>query len=493
MSTAGLKVVVAPPEVSGETVRFRWEQSAPNRFQRANEFFFHFEGIDLGGFSSLLFHEIFLGLQLRVFAGTDGPVEIVFPEPIPRTSAAFWLAFHGVEDQVSIAPLADVDSYFPWAPGHPPRRDRRTAAVFFGGGKDSTLASCLFSELYGPDEVVLIQSVGPLRPDPALAARLEARQEGLMLRPARERLGVATQRMWTDYQAQFLSGAEHLRPHLELYTVGALPALLSWGVSLCAFGTPRTAYLISRQPNGRLFFRYGNSRPEVLATQSTHYQRVLGADLTVSNVNFMFTTLMDFRLLAERYPHAVEQIVMCTHGGVEQPWCYQCRKCGEYVLLSLRCGVVDPRFDYDYFFSSSRYIAQIVTYAESGVELSVFGNARWRPLLSVDNHYLTFCHAIALIDPTVIADRLGPTALANLMIVKALFGNRLFPNVELLSTKSVDLIGSEVARTVARIAAEHFEVVDDLPGPFLSGNEEVTYDFDLLMPTRTALLDHIRS
>ncbi|HEY7036170.1 MAG TPA: hypothetical protein VH482_32855, partial [Thermomicrobiales bacterium] len=466
-----MRVEVERPAIAGDTVVFRWTQSEPNPYQYENSFFLRYEGIDLTRFSVQLFYEVFLGLQLRVFAGYGRAVELVFPEPVPYPVFAFWQAYHQA-DRVTMTPVAETASYSPWASSRSPRHDRRPNGVFFGGGKDSTLAACLLSELYGADSVVMLQFVHPFRRGDAKMDQTTRRQEELMLRPARETLKVATQLAWTDYLAQlrFEGEGRRVRPNLELYTAGLLPALLDWGVAVCTPGLPRTAYHVTKGADGRYVFRYAKSRPEMLATQSRHYHEVMGADIALTNIIFLFTTLMDFRLLAERYPHALKQIVMCVAARPEERWCYQCRKCAEYAFLSLSCGVVDPDFDYDRFLARSQYMTKMMTYAMSGVELSVYGNAPWYPGMSAGTHYLTFCHVFARIDPDVVAGRLGPEAKANLTIAKALFGNRLFPSVELLSTRTVDLIGTDVARAVARIAAEHFEVVEDLPGPFMNGN-----------------------
>jgi len=83
-----MRVEVARPEIAGETVVFRWTQSAPNPFQRKETFFFRYEGIDLTAFSTQLFYDVFLALQLKVFGTYDEPIEISFPEPLPRSSVS---------------------------------------------------------------------------------------------------------------------------------------------------------------------------------------------------------------------------------------------------------------------------------------------------------------------------------------------------------------------------------------------------------------------
>jgi hypothetical protein len=484
-----VKVSVERPAVSGDTVVFRWTQSEPNPFQHQNSFFLRYEGLDLTRFSPNLFYELFLGLQLKVFAAYDKPVDVVFPDAVASPSVAYWRAFHNAEN-VAISPIADTASYSPWVT-EPPEHQRRSLGVLFGGGKDSTLATCLFSEVYGADEVVLLQFVVPQQPGKKVANRMGQRQEQLMLAPARQKLGVATQLAWTDYVAQHHRSRLRVRPHLELYTVGLLPAMLTWGVSLCTTSFPWTAYPFRRLAQRRLWFRYPKSRPEMLATQSTHYRRVLDADITLTNINLLFTTFTSYRMLSERYPDAFTRIVMCVAADVGQRWCYECFKCAEYALFGLARGILDPRFDYDRFFTRSRYIRKVVDYVESGVELSVHGNAPWQRSLGSATNYLVDCHAISQMSPALLADRVSPEALGNLLTLKAAFGNRAFPTFECIPEKAIELLGHDAARRIATVAAEHFAVVDPLPGPFLCGHTRVDYDFGVRMPPPTEHLAHI--
>lgn len=486
-----MKVLVEAPSIDGETVVFRWTQTEPNPYQYENSFSFRYEGIDLTRFSPLLFHEIFLGLQLQVFAAYGKPVEVVFPEPIPATTVAFWRTYHQAE-QVTIGPIASFDAYSPWRSGRAPEPGRKSFAVLFGGGKDSNLATCLLAECYGADEVVLFQYVSPFFQSEAEVERLERRQEALMLGPAREALGVATQRAWTDYLAQHHRSHFAARPHLELYTLGLLPALLTWGVSLLATSIAWTSYPIRRLANGGVWFRFANSRPETLTTQRTHYRRVLGADIALTNLTLHFSTLTSYRVLAERYPAAFTRAIMCVGARPGERWCYQCAKCFDYARFGIACGMVDPRFDYDRLFARSGPVKDLVRYIESGVERTVFDNAPWQPVVSERNRYLLDCHAYYLTSPGLIADRLSTEGLANLLLLKAAFGNSAFPGFEYAPSQIADLLGHESARRVAAIAAEHLEVVDVLPGPFLPDDPRFDYDFSIRMPTKTELLDHIR-
>lgn len=485
-----MRVVVNRPRIDGDTVIFSWEQSEPNPYQYENGFYFRYEGIDLSQFTTDLFYEVFLGLQLRVFAHYEGPVEVHFPEPVSPYTVSFWRAFHRA-DQVEISPIATTGGYSPWRSESPPPPKRRWGALF-GGGKDSTLATCLLRELYGADQTVIFQLAIPMRPGTKEQQRIEQRQERLMLQPAREQLGVTTHHAWTDYLAGHHKSKLQLRPHLELYTAGFLPAFLHWGVSLVTTSFPWSAFPYRRLEDGSLWFRYPRSRPEILADQSRHYARSLGTDLTLTNLNLLFTTFSAYRMLIERYPDPFSRIIMCVAAQPDQRWCYQCNKCAEYAIFGLANGIFDPRFDYNRLFRGSRYIQQIIEYIESGVERSVFGNVPWRTFVGTGTNYLIDCHAIAQVVPEAIADQLRPQALTNLLMLKAAFGNHRFPYAEQIPASAIDLLGNETARRAAQIAGNHFDIVDPIEGPFLAGDEPVDYDFRVRMIPETRQVEHLR-
>lgn len=482
-----LMVFLECPEITGDTVTFRWSQSEPNPFQRANTFSIRYEGLDLSRFRQDLFVEVFLGLQLKVFAAYARPVELIAPDPVVRSTWQFWKTFHRAE-LVTLSPLSDIDSYEPWR-NQPSLTPGTKNAIFFGGGRDSIAMTSILAELDGPNQVMLFQAIAPLNPDPKLEATLEARQEAVMLRPVREQLGVSTQRFWTDYQAIFLRTAETQRPHLELYTVGALPAMLARGIELATFCIEWNGYAFSFDAIGNRRFHYAASRPEVLAMQSRHYRRVLGAHLDVTDLNMLLTSLTAMKIVIERYPEALPLIVMCTLAEVDQRWCYHCAKCMWYGIYSLALGLVDPAFDYDFVFGTSRYVLRLVEFAESGAELGPSGNARL-PAFTHLTRGGQFCHAVATINLDLIADKISSHALANLITIQAMFGNRTCPAYGMAPARVLDLLDNETANRVARIIAEHVPLVDELPGPFL--DEGYIYDFSVRMPTPLTALSHLR-
>ena len=332
-------------------------QDAANPFQSANAFSFGYRGSRCrGGYSaapSCLRSS--LGSSSRVFAAHGEAVELDISGASSRcgrplsglpTTARTTSRLGGTARHRVVRPLGAC------AAGR--RAAQKRAAIFrlFL----SSLAAAMFDEIYGSDEVLLIQYIGPLNQTSKLRRRLETRQSDLMLRPFREKLGYAGQRIWTDYEAIFRPRWGYLhRPHLELYSVGALPAMLHWDNRLCAFEMQRSQYGTFTRAGGIKEYRYANSRPEVLETQATHYRTVLGIDLTPTNYSI---SSFPRSWITGSSPSAIrprrDLIVMCTVGKIGERWCYHCKKCLEYAIYSLRCGDVDPAFDYSRFLRSRR-------------------------------------------------------------------------------------------------------------------------------------------
>lgn len=475
-----MQIAVDPFRIAGDTIEFGWTQSRPTPIRTRNGFFVRYEGLDLARFSPQLFAEIFLGYTLKVFAGYGEPVELRLPVAVPRPVVDFWRAYNDA-DRVTVGPVTEDEGYDPWARGESARGPRGSAAVFFGGGKDSMLTASLLRELRGPERVVLIQFVAPLMPSPDLAVRLEQRQHKLMLEPAHASLGVATQRVFTDYQATFAPEEANRRPHLELYTLGSLPVMLDRGVDFASLSAPWSNHPIHLRPNGAVQFVYRRSRPETLAAQSAHHRRVLGRELIITNLNLVFSEFSTVAILAERYPEAYRHIVMCTNGRPRQRWCFRCMKCGTYALNGLALGLVDERFDYDRLFAVSNYVRALVAIAESGEELDADGNAPYHDILCAESSFRGMAHAIARVDPALIADRLSEEAFTNLMTIISLYGNRTFPVVDGYAPESVPWIAGEEARRVAAIAGEHLQRVDALPREWMDGGEPCQTMFTLRM------------
>ncbi|CAN5411315.1 hypothetical protein BH09CHL1_BH09CHL1_06120 [soil metagenome] len=485
-----MKVWVNTPVIDGDRVFFSWRQSGPNPFQRANELSFRYEGIDLRGFSTYVFYEVFLSLQLRIFVSAQEPVELIFPEPIPARAVEFWRAFHGA-NEVEIGPIIDIESYEPRIGSA--RHETRKVAIFYGGGKDSMLATGMLTELFGDDQVVLIQYVAPVNPAAGTLAMHERRQERHMLAPIRKLRGVATQRVFTDYVSNLNEEGLKHRPHRQLYTAGALPAMLAWGTEYSSFGDTRTDFAILEDRDGRRNYKYSGSRPEIIGPQSTYYQRALRFDHKLSNVNFAFSTTQDHVLLIERYPELLPATVPCTNGNSSERFCHRCYKCMFWAVTGLSAGFVDPNIDYDRILTENQWTQRIVDHAKTGVELTYYGNAEWvEGLLKVPIIYQPICHVFSKIDPDLLNGRIGYQARTNLYIMMALLGNTHFPNQEVVAQEIFDFVGGDLMPRIAKLASEHQPMVDKLPAPWIYSNREAIIDYTTRMPTRLDALSFLR-
>jgi len=96
------------------------------------------------------------------------------------------------------------------------------------------------------------------------------------------------------------------------------------------------------------------------------------------------------------------------------------------------------------------------------------------------------------IDLGVLPVELTPKAFEHLVIVAAMFGNRRFPEWETIPRVTIDALGPELGPKIMAIVAEHIEIVDHIPGPNMSRNKPVTYQFAERLPLPTLALEHVR-
>ena len=300
---------------------------------------------------------------------------------------------------------------------------------------------------------------------------------------------MATQRVWSDYQAQFLPAGYHLRPNMELYTVGSLPVLLAHRVAVCAFSLDWLFFPIVKRPGKAPRYGYRSVRPEALALQSKHYQRNLAIPVSLTNITMPLNSYGTFRLLALRYPEAAKQIVMCTKAPIDRRWCHNCHKCAIFAMLSLACGTVDPDFDYDRFLTSSWFIHDVIEHAKTGPESGQFGNAPWVDLLCDPRDVVIVFHMLAIVDLNALNVDLSIDALTNLALLKALWGNTRFPEHDLALAELIDLVGQVVGPRFAEILCDHFQTIDRIPQPLRVGNETVEFDFSPHLNPSLALLE----
>ena len=460
-TTAPITFHLHLPHIDGETVTFRWDASAPIRFQKATSFWFRYEGIDLAWFAPELLLEIFLALELKVLGALDRPVHLVLPQAIPAPVADFWRGWNDAWN-VEITPLSSAPAYDPWRISPHPRPRQHRRAVFFGGGKDSTLVSQFWREADGADDVLLVRGIYFATPGAERLDVLRTDAERRLLQPNRDAFGLASACYWTNYPTTIHPNAAAARPHLELHTAGALPILLAHGVTTAAFCIEYFNYVARRLPDAPMpAAPKPRSAPEFLASQSAHYHDVLGARLTITNPLWPMSISGIFKTLVERYPAAAGTFVSCSRWS-HRRWCMSCSKCLRSGTYLLAAGWLDPDYDFSIPFTSWRGNLDMLTAATR--DLPPGAIAPWSPdLPELASHFEERCDTIARIDLATVGPALGPAAYDTLARLLAAYGNVRAPRYLQVPRTALARLPHDVAALLESSVAPHLDIVDDLP------------------------------
>lgn len=477
MSSGPRVIRLEMPSVEGERVTFRWTEPDPSPWQAFGHFELVYPGIPVDAFSMELWVEIFMALQWRVFALHDGPVRVELPVTMPRASLAWWQGYHDAP-HVDATPVGD-SGYSAWARG-PILGEERRVAVFFGAGKDSTLARSVLAEVYGDDAVLLLQMLHPFVRLGKERRLLRARQKGLMIEPALAGTRLAAAMVETDYMTTFTAAGKAARPHTNLYTVSFLPVLLHRGVRLASMSNERSAYWCRRDASGAVAsVGYAKSRPEVYAALGAHLAEVSDIAIEYGNTHFPISEVLSYKILLERYPAAFDRIVMCVVADLEHRWCMGCKKCAQYVHLGLLSGRRHADVDYERFWSQSKYVGKLLATAREVPRDPATGNLRWTKDVSHSYHFASFCHTMARLRDDQVRRLVPASGRAVLDTLAAAWGHRTYDPVEWVSSDAIDAVDTPMARAVAAIYAQHAPVES---GPFRDQpymNTTVDYDFSV--------------
>jgi hypothetical protein len=461
------------PEVDGERVVFRWSEPTQSPWQHRHSFEVVYPGLSMKAHSTELLVDIFLSLQWRVFSLYPGRVRIDLPIRMPRACIEWWQGFHAAPN-VDAGPLME-GGYSAWS-AQPVVSGPRAIAAFFGAGKDSTLARSLLAEIHGEDQLLLVQMVHPFMRSTKSRNQLRTRQRQLMIDPVLAGSRLDAQMIETDYLANLTKAGLAARPHTNLYVFTSLPVLLSRGVRTACMSNERTAYWLRRDSNGRESVGYARSRPEVYSALSEHLAEAADISISFGNTHFPISEFLSYKILYERYPAAFEKIVMCVVAGPDRRWCMSCKKCAQYVHFGLLCGRRHPDVDYDGFWASSKYVMKALAHAESGSRTVPPGqNHPWHADVSHSYHFASFCHTMARLRD--LARGLPAAAQPLVQRLTAAWGNRTFESIEVVSADAVDLVGTDMMRSIAAIFAQHAPMRAGAFRKLPYMNVAVDYDF----------------
>jgi hypothetical protein len=450
-------VEVARPKIVGDTVTFAWEQSVRNPFQRANRWSMRYDGIDLARFAPELLLEVFLALQLKVWAAHPGQVEIRLPRPMPAWTVAFWTDYHRATN-LQVAPLAENRRLDPWPGGASGLYPRYDNLVFFGGGKDSGAAASLLAEIGGPGSTLLLSHTASLDPRPQPRALAERRIVEFIQKPVSRATGLPTARFWTDYLGNWRRDSDHVRPFLEFFPGGTLPLLVAHDVRFTTFGHGRNEYHTTIQPGQSPQPARWSGRPETLAAIGAHYRRAWGLDIDPASVLYPVTAFGLYRLLRDRYPAMYDSIVSCS--STDQPWCYACLKCFRHLISTLAHDAPTPGFDYDATMRS-QLVDDLVRHL--ALHEPTRGHA-FHPAIGSDSfNQSERISQISLLTQSTLDRVLAPDTRANLTFIRTRLQGEIEPTSQQVPRAAIAMLPAPLRQPMTDILGRSFELVDDLP------------------------------
>jgi len=461
-----LRVTVQPPAVSGDTVMFAWEQSTANPHQPRDRWSMRYDGLDLAGFAPELLLEVFLALQLKVWAAHPGEVEIRLPFAVPAWTVAFWRDYHRASN-LRVEPLAENRAQDPWPGGASGLHPHYEHIVFFGGGKDSGAAAGLLNEIGGPGSTLLLSHTASTDPRPAMQEAARRRIVEFIQQPVAAATGMPTATFWTDYLANWRRNSDPPLPFLEVFHAGTLPLLVAHGARLTSVGHPRDDFYVLAPADTSPIPHRWSGRPETLAAISAHYRRAWDIDVQPTSIVYPISYNAEYHLLAARYPALYQSLVSC--GSPNAVWCYACRKCLRHALATLSTGMADPRFDYSMMFRS-HFLARLMT----AIRQHDVRQERYLVHPNMANGASSLSERmseLASTPPEALRTILAPDARAVWQALRDHYDGPFIPESMMIPLAGIAGLPTAYHAPITNILGQHFAIVDDIPDtPFADGS-----------------------
>lgn len=233
----------------------------------------------------------------------------------------------------------------------------RTHALFYGGGKDSSLSAAIHADLYGAEKTTLFRLVWD-----SDIANLSKKREIIS-----DHLSFLQKR---GFEVQFVESNFHCvienrdvgkSANFALYPGLMAPALAAGKYIQAAHGYDGSEFHLGTNPSQRA--RFALVRPEFISAYANATSLTLKRNFAVRNFNYGLGPNPAFKLLSAAYPEYYSNIYMCERLGGK--WCLKCRKCFTYALASL-ANQKECDFNLGYYFENSQYVRELVTDVESG-------------------------------------------------------------------------------------------------------------------------------
>nr|MBA2347251.1 hypothetical protein [Solirubrobacterales bacterium] len=339
---------LAPPEVEGRTVRFRWSVTPEPSLYRATSFTLTYpESVDVAAVPEAVWWRVALCCLHSQWVLLR-PCRVVLPVRLPPGEAEAWLRLcdaqqatlegnAGGDDDRRAIELIEAGPEL--TEGVPPRPDGPAVACF-SGGRDSLVQAALLVELGSPPALVTVSAAreGSVEHDHPRRTRA--------LRAIQERRSLELIEVTSDLRMCFRNDAA-----VERYGVGVtelVDTFLYFGAALgvaAARGAP-TVFLASEAEvqdnarNGGMIIQHRHAMYSGVA------QRALSAILAPAGFSYdgLTASLRQFhvqRLLSERYVDLRDLQFSCWSQTREQAACSACSEC-RGIALNLLADDVDP-------------------------------------------------------------------------------------------------------------------------------------------------------
>lgn len=474
-----MELVVHPIRVAGDTLCFEWRESVAANLFRAPRFFVRYPGVDLERSSPEARWAVFLGLVMPLYAYAFKTLSVVLPESVDRELVSLWLSYHDLGN-VRIGPLHDGVIAAP-AVAEPQR-----VGILFGGGKDSLFAAGVLQELFGPENVTLLSCVFPTQK--RNVKQVEARRDAFALQPVTRVLGVGAQKLITDLRGVLRRGTDTHRLHSSLYHALYAPLVPALGLDLITHSNEFNHYWTAPGKQGLMpRFNYRRSRPEYDDFVAARLGGVLGRPFQIKNLNFCLSKEGSVRVLQQRYPALLDEIMMCeATPDPRQRWCGKCYKCFQYALYALYFDLRPRELDLRWFFADSPFVDKALRAIAEAREGGVASG--WLASLSSRASFPSFCHLLATVDLAAVRARLDARGFAHFLAVRDQFPLMPNPLLEGYMVRALDRLGPPRRAALERLLAAHLQPVEDTVIKLYWGSRKVRIDYaaEAPIPARTA-------